>query len=59
MQKISYNDYERRLQSARSFVEIYQQDETICSLLMTDEAHFLLNGSLVNKISDIGEWKIQ
>ena len=36
------------LQFAGPFIEIFQQDEKMYSLLMTDETHFLLNG-FVNK----------
>ena len=44
MQKICQNDYEKRLQFARSFIEIFQQEENYFSLLVTDGAHFHLNG---------------
>ena len=48
MRKIGQNDYEKRLQFARSFNEIFQQDGKNCSQLMTNGAHFDLNG-FVNK----------
>ena len=48
VQKIEQGDYEKRLQFAPSFIKIFQQEENICSPLMTDEAHFHFNG-LVNK----------
>ena len=50
VQKIGQNDYEKRLQFERLFIEIIQQEEENYSLLMTDEAHIHLNG-LVNKQS--------
>ena len=46
--KIGRNDCEKMFQFARSFIEIFQQEEKMCSLLMTDETHFYLN-SFVNK----------
>ena len=33
--------YKKRLQFARLYIEIFQQEENNCSLLMTDEAHFV------------------
>jgi len=48
VQNIDQNDFEKRLQFAHSFLEIFQDEDKICSLMMTDEAHFHLNG-FVNK----------
>ena len=42
------NDYEKRLQFTRSFLKSFRRRKKICSLLMTDDAHFHLN-SFVNK----------
>ena len=38
----------RMLQFTQSFIEIFKQEDKFCSLLMTDKAHFHLNG-FVNK----------
>ena len=57
MQKIGQNDYEKRLQLARSFIEILQQEENNRFLLMTGEAHFHLN-SFVN-IRNFRYWGVE
>ena len=41
--------YEKMLQFARPFIEIFQQEEKTYSLLMTDEAHFHLNGFVIKQ----------
>ena len=48
VQKIGKNDDEKRLQFEWPCIEIFLLEEKMCSLLMTDEAHFNLN-YLVNK----------
>ena len=55
VQKIDQNDYEKSFQFARLSIEILQHEEKICSLLMTDEAHFHLN-AFVNKQKDF-KWE--
>ena len=54
---IGQNDYEKILQFARLFIEIFQQEEKKCFLLMTDEKNFLLNG-FVNK-QNFRYWRVE
>ena len=55
-------DWSKRLREKasilnRSFIETFQQEEKKCSLMMTDEAHFHING-FVNK-QDFKYWGVE
>ena len=57
VQKIDQSDYEKRFQFVRLVIEIFQKEVNMCFLLMTDEAHFHLNG-FINK-QNFRYWRVE
>ena len=59
VQKIGQNDYEKRLKFALSFIQIFQQERKIVLRWWLMKHISIWIVSLINRTSDIGEWKIQ
>lgn len=56
-QQRGQNNCEKRLQLARSFIEMFQEDDKLCSLTMTDKAHLTQIVLWRQTTADFGEWR--